>query len=126
MTEGMNDPLRNRIIGVLRTIYDPEIPVDIVELGLVYEVRVGSDQDVHICMTLTSPACPVAGILVEQARSRVQELDGVSAVDVDLVWDPPWSPDRMSEAARLTLNLEPGDAGPRGGGTEFIGINKSG
>lgn len=97
--------LENRIIEVLKTVYDPEIPVDIYELGLVYNLGVAADGKVEITMTLTSPACPVAESLPVQVEEKVNAIEGVSSVKVDITWDPPWSPDRMSEAARLTLGF---------------------
>ncbi len=97
--------LKERIISVLRTIYDPEIPVDIYELGLIYGLDVDAEGNVVIRMTLTAPACPVAGTLPADVERRVLAVPGVSSVRVDVVWDPPWSPDRMTEAARLTLGL---------------------
>jgi FeS assembly SUF system protein len=97
--------LKTQVIEVLRTCYDPEIPVDIYELGLVYNVNVHPSGDVVITMTLTSPACPVAGTLPVEVEDKVMAIDGVGKAKVDLVWDPPWSPDRMTEAARLTLGM---------------------
>ncbi len=99
------DDLKERIISVLRTIYDPEIPVDIYELGLIYDLDVDADGKVAIRMTLTAPACPVAGTLPGDVERRVLAVPGVSSVRVDVVWDPPWSPERMTEAARLTLGM---------------------
>lgn len=90
---------------VLRTCYDPEIPVNIYELGLVYKVDIDPGGSVVIEMTLTSPMCPVAGAILAEVESKVRAIDGVAGASVVLVWDPPWSPDRMSEAARLQLNL---------------------
>ncbi len=98
-------PIRNRIIAVLKTVYDPEIPVDIYELGLIYGVDVGTDGDVHLTMTLTSPMCPVAETLPPEVEDKVRNVLGVKDVKLDLVWDPPWSMDMMSDAARLELNL---------------------
>jgi len=102
-----SDPgaLRDRVIEALRTCYDPEIPVDIYELGLIYEVRVGGDGRVKVEMTLTSPACPVAGTLPVEVEMKVRAVDGVTSASVELVWDPPWDQHRMSEAAQLTLGL---------------------
>jgi FeS assembly SUF system protein len=97
--------IRDRIIAVLKTVYDPEIPVDIYELGLVYGVDVGDDGDVHVTMTLTSPMCPVAETLPPEVEDKVRNVLGVKDVKLDLVWDPPWSMDMMSDAARLELNL---------------------
>ncbi len=97
--------LEAQIIEVLRTCYDPEIPVDIYQLGLIYNVDVDAAGAVRIQMTLTSPACPVAGSLPPEVESRVNAVDGVTNAKVELVWDPPWTPERMSEAAKLQLNM---------------------
>ncbi|MHA7837450.1 MAG: SUF system Fe-S cluster assembly protein [bacterium] len=97
--------IRDRIVAVLKTVYDPEIPVVIYELGLVYGVEVGDDAHVHVTMTLTSPMCPVAETLPPEVEEKVRNVVGVKDVDLDLVWDPPWSVDMMSDAARLELNL---------------------
>lgn len=97
--------IRDRIIAVLKTVYDPEIPVDIYELGLIYGVDVGEEGDVHVTMTLTSPMCPVAETLPPEVEDKIRHVVGVKEVDLDLVWDPPWSMDMMSDAARLELNL---------------------
>lgn len=102
---GEANPLRERVIAVLQTCYDPEIPVDIHELGLVYRVGVEDDGKVEVEMTLTSPACPVAGTLPPEVEQKIGRVEGVSSVRVDLVWDPPWNPDRMSDAAKLKLGL---------------------
>ncbi|MEZ4334690.1 MAG: SUF system Fe-S cluster assembly protein [Myxococcota bacterium] len=97
--------VRDRIVAVLKTVYDPEIPVDIYELGLVYGVDVTDDGEVHITMTLTSPMCPVAETLPPEVEEKVRGVVGVKDVVLDLVWDPPWSMDMLSDAARLELNL---------------------
>ncbi len=94
------------IVEVLRTIYDPEIPVNIYDLGLVYGVHLADDGNAHIRMTLTSPACPVAGSLPPQVERAVAGITGVTGCQVEVVWDPPWSPDRISEAARLQLGID--------------------
>lgn len=99
------EALKATIIEVLHTCYDPEIPVDIYELGLIYDLNVAADGVVIVTMTLTSPMCPAAVTLPAEVESKVRAVDGVSDVKVDVVWDPPWSPDRLSEAARLRLNL---------------------
>jgi FeS assembly SUF system protein len=96
---------RNAVIDVLRSCYDPEIPVNIYELGLVYDVSVEDGGAVTIQMTLTSPACPVAGSLPGEVQSRVAAVPDVKQVRVDLVWDPPWTPERMSEAAKVQLGF---------------------
>jgi FeS assembly SUF system protein len=94
-----------KVIEVLKTCYDPEIPVDIYELGLIYSVEVKDDGGVEIEMTLTSPACPVAESLPPQVEQKVAAIEGVKSARVDVTWDPPWTPDMMSEAARLTLGM---------------------
>jgi len=98
--------LKTRIIEALKTVHDPEIPVNIYELGLVYDIKLDEAGMVHIQMTLTSPACPVAGALPAEVERKVREQQGVSDVRVELVWDPPWTPARMSPAARLQLNMD--------------------
>ncbi len=98
-------PLEERVLAALRTCYDPEIPVDIYELGLIYDLKVDPSGAVSIRMTLTSPACPVAGALPADVQAKVQAVPGVTAANVELVWDPPWDMSRMSEEARLQLGL---------------------
>jgi FeS assembly SUF system protein len=100
------EPMRSAIVDVLKTVYDPEIPVDIWELGLIYDLDVDEAGGVKIRMTLTSPMCPVAETLPPEVEAKARSVAGVSDVKVDLVWDPPWSPSMMSEAARLELNFE--------------------
>ena len=103
MSENQSKSLNDQIVDVLKTIYDPEIPVDIWELGLIYDVSIRENNNVHIAMTLTTPNCPAAEILPPQVKNTVAKLDGVNNVDLDLVWDPPWNPEMMSEAAQLKL-----------------------
>jgi FeS assembly SUF system protein len=98
-------PLEHRLIAALRTIYDPEIPVNIYDLGLIYVVDVDEHGMVNVEMTLTAPACPVAGTLPGQVEEVLRQVEGVRDASVELVWDPPWSQERMSEEARLTLGL---------------------
>jgi FeS assembly SUF system protein len=105
MSDADRASLRDRVIEVLRTCYDPEIPVDIYELGLIYDVLVDDRGQVDVKMTLTSPACPVAGSLPGEVEIKVQAIEGVARTRVELVWDPPWDQDRMSDAAKLTLGL---------------------
>ncbi len=93
------------IVEVLKTIYDPELPVSIYDLGLIYSVNVDADGVAVIEMTLTTPSCPVAETLPPEVEQKVESLDGVSKARVDLVWDPPWTPDRMSDAAKLDAGL---------------------
>jgi FeS assembly SUF system protein len=97
--------LEERVIAALKTVYDPEIPVDIHELGLIYELKVTAEGAVAIKMTLTTPACPVAGSLPGEVERKVRGIPGVTDARVELVWDPPWDKGRMSEAARLQLGL---------------------
>lgn len=97
--------LESAIIEVLCTCYDPEIPVNIYDLGLIYDVAVSAGGQVHVTMTLTSPACPVAGSLPPEVENKVRTVDGVTDAKVEVVWDPPWTPERMSEAAKLQLNF---------------------
>jgi FeS assembly SUF system protein len=99
------DALGDRVIEALRTVYDPEIPVNIFELGLVYKIDVDDQNVVHIDMTLTSPMCPVAETLPEEVKAKVEALDGVSAAMVKVVWDPPWNPSMMTEEAQLELGI---------------------
>lgn len=94
-----------RIIEQLKTVYDPEIPVNIYELGLIYDVEISPDGDVQVTMTLTTPNCPVAESMPGEVEYRVGTVPGVRNVTVELVWDPPWTPDRMSEAAKLELGF---------------------
>lgn len=97
--------LEERVVAALKTCYDPEIPVSIYELGLIYELKMEPSGAVFIRMTLTSPGCPVAGSLVGEVQSKVEAVPGVTSARVDLVWDPPWDRSRMSEAAQLELGL---------------------
>ena len=89
----------------LHTVYDPEIPVDVFELGLIYDVQINKDKSADIVMTLTSPNCPVAESLPKEVKDSIMQVEGIEKVDLDLVWDPPWNKDMMSEAAKLELNL---------------------
>ncbi|MEM9554893.1 MAG: SUF system Fe-S cluster assembly protein [Acidobacteriota bacterium] len=97
--------IEDRIVEAIRTIYDPEIPVNIYELGLIYDIAMVEGDKALVRMTLTSPACPVAGSLPGEVEMKVQGVDGVETAQVDLVWDPPWNPSMMSEAARLELGM---------------------
>lgn len=106
MTEEINtQDMGEKIVKVLKTIYDPEIPVDIYELGLIYDVMVNTDYDVKILMTLTTPNCPVAESLPREVEERVKSLDTVKDCEVEITFDPPWTQDLMSEEARLELGL---------------------
>ena len=100
----MNE-LKEKVILEIKKIYDPEIPVNIYELGLIYKIDIENEKKVKIDMTLTSPNCPVAESLPKMVKDNILKLDGVDDVDLKLVWDPPWTKDKMSEAAKLELNL---------------------
>ena len=99
------DVITDQLIEKLKTVFDPEIPVDIYELGLIYKVDVSDDKDIAIDMTLTAPGCPVAGEMPGWVEDAVREVPGVRNVKVDLVFDPPWDPSRMSDEAKLQLNM---------------------
>jgi FeS assembly SUF system protein len=100
-----NEALENTIIEVLKTIHDPEIPVDVYELGLIYEVKIKADGHVEIEMTLTSPNCPVAESMPKEVEDKVAAIDGVASAKVNIVFDPPWDKDMMSEEANLELGF---------------------
>ncbi len=97
--------IKNKIISEIKKIYDPEIPVNIYELGLIYKIEIKEENKVLIEMTLTSPNCPVAESLPNSVKENILKIDGINEVNLKLVWDPPWTKDRMSEAAKLELNL---------------------
>ena len=97
--------LKEKIVSEIKKIYDPEIPVNIYELGLIYKIEIKETKKVNIDMTLTSPNCPVAESLPKAVKDTILKLEGVDDVDLNLVWDPPWTKDKMSEAAKLELNL---------------------
>ena len=97
--------IKNRVIEKIKEIYDPEIPVNIYELGLIYKIEVDEKNKVNIDMTLTSPNCPVAESLPKDVKENIMKVEGVSDVNLNLVWEPPWDKDKMSEAAKLELNL---------------------
>jgi FeS assembly SUF system protein len=97
--------LSGDIVAALKTVFDPEIPADIYELGLIYKVELKDDRSVDLMMTLTTPNCPAAGELPQMVENAVASVPGVGVVNVNLVWDPAWTPDRMSDEARLVLNM---------------------
>jgi FeS assembly SUF system protein len=99
------DTLGDQVIEVLRTVYDPEIPVNIFELGLIYKIDIDDAKAVHIDMTLTSPMCPVAEILPDEVKAKVETVEGVGGAIVNVVWDPPWNPSMMTEEAQLELGM---------------------
>ena len=100
----MND-IKNKVIEEIKKIYDPEIPVNIYELGLIYKIEIDDKNKININMTLTSPNCPVAESLPKDVKNNIMKIEGVSDVNLNLVWEPPWDKDKMSEAAKLELNL---------------------
>jgi FeS assembly SUF system protein len=99
------DRLTDEIIAALKTVYDPEIPVDIYELGLIYKVDLSDDRDVAVEMTLTAPGCPVAGEMPGWVEDAIRKVEGVRSVRAELVFDPPWDPSKMSDEAKLSLNM---------------------
>jgi len=99
------DAIRDRVIAQLKTVFDPEIPVNIYELGLIYKVDVAADGATQVAMTLTTPMCPAAEELPPEVETKARGVPGVTSVQLDLVWDPPWSPDMMSDAAKLDLGM---------------------
>src|SRR2546423_15436161 len=101
----MSQDLRGPVIEALKTVYDPEIPVNIYELGLIYDVEITPGGDVLVKMTLTAPNCPVADILPSQVKQKILSVDGVTSAQIDLVFDPPWDRAKMSDAAKLALGL---------------------
>lgn len=98
-------PLEERVVDVLKTCFDPEIPVNIYDLGLIYEIKVNDGNDVHVRMTLTSPACPVAETLPPDVENRIKELPDVNSAKVEITFDPPWDKEMMSEEAKLELGM---------------------
>jgi FeS assembly SUF system protein len=100
-----HDQLRDDLVAALKTVFDPEIPVDIYELGLIYRLDVDEARNIEVDMTLTAPGCPVAGDMPGWVENAVSSIPGVGQVKVNLVFDPPWDPSRMSEEARLALNM---------------------
>jgi FeS assembly SUF system protein len=106
-TAAVTDPsdIENGIVEALKTVYDPEIPVNIYELGLIYDIDIQEDGTVKVKMTLTAPGCPVAGTLPGEVQDKVAGAPGVTSAEVELVWDPAWNPSMMSEAARLELGM---------------------
>ena len=97
--------IKSKVIEAVKKIYDPEIPVNIYELGLIYKIEVDENNKVNVDMTLTSPNCPVAESLPKEVKDNILKVEGVSEVNLNLVWEPPWDKDKMSEAAKLELNL---------------------
>jgi len=105
LPEGQPPATEEAVVAALKTVYDPEIPVDIYELGLIYDLKIAENGDVAVNMTLTAPACPVAGTLPQQVANTISTVTGTGEVSVTLVWEPPWTMEKISEDARLALNL---------------------
>ncbi|MFZ9504339.1 MAG: DUF59 domain-containing protein [Cyclobacteriaceae bacterium] len=104
-TENKTTDLRSLVVAAIKTVYDPEIPVDVFELGLIYEINVFPVNNVHVLMTLTSPSCPSAETIPAEIEQRIKEIEGINDVKVEITWDPPYSQDMMSEAAKLELGF---------------------
>ncbi len=102
----MSQDLRGPIVEALKTVYDPEIPVNIYELGLIYDIQIVGEGDVLVKMTLTAPNCPVAEIMPNQVKQKILAVPGVTSAEIDLVFDPPWDRDKMSDAAKLALGFD--------------------
>ena len=105
MTPEEKEELREEVIAALQDVYDPEIPVDIYKLGLIYNIDISDTADVAILMTLTTPNCPAAQSLPEEVKQKAAELEGVNSAEVEVVFDPPWTVEKMDDAAKLTLNI---------------------
>ncbi|KYG77184.1 MULTISPECIES: DUF59 domain-containing protein [Roseivirga] len=101
----MEDNLRDQVVAAIKTVYDPEIPVDVYELGLIYEINVFPVNNVYVLMTLTSPSCPAAEVIPEEVKQKIMALESVNDVEVELTFDPPFTQDMMSEAAKLELGF---------------------
>ena len=101
----VQEDLRDKVVTAIKTVYDPEIPVDIYELGLIYEINVFPVNNVYVLMTLTSPSCPAAEIIPEETKQKIQGIDGVNEVEIELTFDPPYDQDMMSEEAKLELGF---------------------
>jgi FeS assembly SUF system protein len=102
------NPLETKTVEALKTVFDPEIPVNIYDLGLIYRIAVDDQGRARVSMTLTAPSCPVAGILPGQVETKIREIPGITDVKVELVWDPPWDREKMSDAAKLALGFDLG------------------
>ncbi len=105
MTDDQRAALKEDIVEAIQTCYDPEIPVDIYKLGLIYDIEVSDQADVKVTMTLTSPNCPAAQSLPAEVKSKTAEVEGVGSAEVQIVFEPPWTPEKMDDAAKLVLNI---------------------
>ena len=105
MTEALRLSLTEKVVTMLKTVYDPAVPVDIYELGLIYGIDIDDDGNLKITMTLTAPACPAADFIVEDTRIKLESIDGINSVDIQIVFEPEWNKDMMSEEAKLELGM---------------------
>lgn len=105
MTQEQRTEIENKVVEMLRTVFDPELPVDIYSLGLVYKIDLDDDANLHIDMTLTAPSCPAADFIVDDARIKLESIEGVKSVDINIVFEPEWTQDMMSEEAKLELGF---------------------
>lgn len=105
MSEGVKESLRDEVVAAIKTVYDPEIPVDVYELGLIYEISVYPVNNVYVLMTLTSPSCPAAEVIPDEVKQKIKAIEDVNEVEVELTFDPPFSQDMMSEEAKLELGF---------------------
>lgn len=105
MSEGIKENLRDEVVATIKTVYDPEIPVDIYELGLIYEINVFPVNNVYVLMTLTSPSCPAAEVIPDETKQKIQAIEGVNDVEIELTFDPPYTMEMMSEEAKLELGF---------------------
>lgn len=105
MTQELRQQLEEKTVEMLRTVYDPEIPVDIYSLGLIYKIDIDDDANLHIDMTLTAPSCPAADFLVDDARIKLESIEGIKSVDINIVFEPEWTQDMMSDEAKLELGF---------------------
>lgn len=105
MTEEKRQQILEKVVEILHTVYDPEMPVDIYSLGLIYKIDLDDDANLHIDMTLTAPSCPAADFIVDDARIKLESIDGVGSVDINIVFEPEWTQDMMSEEAKLELGF---------------------
>jgi len=119
-----NQPLIDAVLAAIKTVRDPEIPVNIVELGLIYELSLKNETEVYIRMTLTTPNCPVAGDILKEVETKARAVDGVTKATVDLVWEPQWTKDLMSPAAKLELDMMGGDIPGQGKKEKFFKLGR--
>lgn len=105
MTNEQRLELEQRVVSMLRTVYDPEIPVDVYSLGLIYKIDIDDDANLHIDMTLTAPNCPAADFIIEDMRMKLESIEGIKSVDINIVFEPEWNKDMMSEEAKLELGF---------------------